>query len=59
MASIAKLLIALLNSIKDLGGIFVKQYIEQMVNALQGLEEKEQKQLQEALLKHGITVTLC
>ena len=53
--SIAKLLIALLNSIKDLGGIFVKQYIEQMVNALQGLEEKEQKQLQEALLKHGIT----
>ena len=54
--SIAKLLITLLNSIKDLEDIFVEQYIKQMVNELQGLEEKEQKQLQEALLKHGINV---
>lgn len=52
--SIAKLLIALLNSIKDLS--FGKDYIIQMVDALQGIGEREQRQLQDALLKHGINI---
>jgi len=54
--SIAKLLSTLLNSIKDLG--FGKDNIIRIAKSLQGLDEKEQKQLQEALLKHSITVSL-
>lgn len=54
--SIAKLLATLLNSIKDLG--FGQAYIIRIAQSLQGLDEKENKQLQEALIKHGITVSL-
>lgn len=54
--SIAKLLSMLLNSIKDLG--FGLGHIIQIAQSLQGLDEKEKKQLQEALLKHSITVFL-
>ena len=46
----------LLNSIKDLG--FGLGHIIQIAQSLQGLDEKEKKQLQEALLKHSITVFL-
>ena len=52
--SIAKLLSTLLNSIKDLG--FGQDYIIRIAQSLQELDEKENKQLQEALLKHSITV---
>ena len=51
-----KLLSMLLNSIKDLG--FGLGHIIQIAQSLQGLDEKEKKQLQEALLKHSITVFL-
>ncbi len=54
--STAKLLIMLLNSIKDLG--FEEDYIIRIAKSLQGLDEKEHKQLQEALLKHSITVSM-
>lgn len=54
--SIAKLLFTLLNSIKDLG--FEKDLIIRIVTSLQGLDEKESKQLQEALLKHSINLSL-
>jgi hypothetical protein len=54
--SIAKLLSTLLNSIKDLG--FGQDYIIRIAQSLQELDEKENKQLQEALLKHSITLPL-
>ena len=53
---IAKLLFMLLYSIKDLG--YGKDNVIQIVNLLEGLEEKEKKELQEALLKHSINVSL-
>ena len=46
----------ILNSTKDLR--FEQKIVVQIVKSLQGLEEKERKQLQEALLKHGISVLL-
>ncbi len=54
--SLAKLLFTLLNSIKELG--FEKDYIIQIAKTLQGLDEKENKQLREALIKHGIALSL-
>ena len=54
--SIAKLLSTLLNSIKDLG--FGQDYIIRIAQSLQELDEKENKQLQEALLKHSIALPL-
>ena len=54
--SIAKLLFMLLYSIKDLG--YGKDNVIQIVNLLEGLEEKKKKELQEALLKHSINVSL-
>ena len=54
--SVAKLLFTLLNSIKELG--FGEDYIIRIAKSLQGLDEKENKQLQEALIKHGITLSL-
>ena len=54
--SIVKLLSMLLNTMKDLE--YGKDSIIQIVSSLQGVEEKEKKQLQEVLLKHGITVSL-
>jgi hypothetical protein len=50
--SIAKLLFILLNSIKSL--VYGHDHIVRIVNSLQGLEEKEKRQLQEVLLKHSI-----
>ena len=54
--SIAMLLFTLLNSIKKLE--FGQDNIIRIVKLLQGLEENENKRLQEVLLKHGITVSL-
>ena len=54
--SIAKLLITLLNSISSLE--IWEDYIIEIVRSLQGLNDKEKIQLQEALLKHSITITL-
>jgi len=54
--SITKLLIALLNSITDLG--VWGDYILQIVNKLQEIDDKEQKLLRDALLKHGIKASL-
>lgn len=54
--SIAKLLFTLLNSLRDLG--FATDYIIRIATSLHGLDEKESKQLQEALLKHSINVPL-
>ena len=54
--SITKLLITLLNSISSLE--IWGDYIISIVNSLQGLNEKEKKLLQEALLKHSIVVSL-
>lgn len=54
--SIAKLLIALLNSISSLE--IWGEYIIEIVRSLQGLDKKEKKQLQEVLLKHSITISL-
>ena len=53
---VASVLSTLLNSTKDLK--FEQKRVVQIVKSLQGLEEKECKQLQEALLKHGISVLL-
>ena len=50
--SMAKLLSMLLNSIKDLE--YRKESIMQITKSLNGLNKKENKQLQEALLKHNI-----
>ena len=52
--SVAKLIVSLLSSVNDLG--FDECYVINIVNNLQGLEEKTQKQLQEVLLKHNISV---
>ena len=54
--SITKLLITLLNSISSLE--IWGDYIIDIVRSLQGLNNKEKKQLQEALLKHSITISL-
>lgn len=54
--SVATLLFTLLNSIKNLG--FGQEHIIRIVKSLQGLAEKENKQLQEALLKRSITVPM-
>ena len=54
--SIAKLLFMLLYSIKDLG--YGKDNVIQIVNLLEGLKKKKKKELQEALLKHSINVSL-
>jgi len=55
--SIAKLMISLLGSINDLG--YGEVYMNEIISALKGLDGHEKKQLQEILLKHGITATLC
>lgn len=54
--SIAKLLVTLLKSIKELG--FEKDYITRIVTSLHDLSEKENQQLQEVLLKHSVNVLL-
>lgn len=54
--SSAKLLIILFNSIKDLG--LEKDYIIQIIKSLHGLDEKEIRQLQDGLIKHGINLSL-
>ncbi len=53
-SSLAKLLIVLLNSQKDLDG--GKHYVIQMADKLRGIDEGSKAELQEALLKHGINV---
>ena len=52
--SVAKLLITLLKSIKDLG--LEKDYITRIATSLHDLSEKENQQLQEVLLKHNVNV---
>lgn len=54
--SVAKLLIKLLNSLKELN--YAEEQIIQIVASLQGLKEKDKKQLQEALLMHNICLSL-
>ena len=54
--SITKLLITLLNSMSSLE--IWGDYIIEIVRSLQGLNDKEKIQLQEALLKHSITISL-
>lgn len=54
--SVVTVLFMLLNSIKNLE--YEQKYITRIVRSLQGLDEKENKKLQEALLKHGIIVSL-
>ena len=54
--SVAKLLITLLIGIKRIE--FGQDHIIRIVTTLQGLDERENKQLQEALLKHSITMPL-
>ena len=53
---IIKLLVSVLNSVTELG--LGDEYVMRIVASIPKMEEKEKKQLQEALLKHNLNVPL-